>query len=542
MEQENYSLTIQQWMEQIMKSRGNNAEKVLYYCDKLQEHGEKVKDYNLLGFSQYYRGETYYLLNYADGMFRNLISAVDNLEKAGVHELEASAYNLLGIMSVNQGNAHFALDYYLTGLRICEQYQIKEEKGLFQYNIGSLYFKYQEYEKARSYFVKSRRLMKDSEMQFYTDVSIASCYLEEGNLKKANDCASEAGEHYVHSMDEVTRLYFWCFQARLCQCRQNLEEREYYIDKITRTINENMPIMEIFEDLYMYCKMLLETGHDSELGKMILIMERVVEQADILQLRMRLLGLKIELYKKNGEQDDYLKAAAFYYELGKLAEQEERYVINSIMGTRFSLEKEKKHIDQIERENKELQQKSEMDPLTGLANRFRLNEYAEKAFQNAAVEGYILGIEILDIDFFKEFNDNYGHQRGDECLIRVADALRKLTVQGNIFCARYGGDEFILIYEKYDREEIQRLSGLLKEEIAAMKIKHQFSRVSDEVTLSQGICFGIPKEDQRVWDYLYQADKMLYKVKQNGRNGMAFGENTGENTGTEKEKSHKIEV
>ena len=71
MRQGNYTPAVQQWIEQVMKCRGTDAEQVLHYCDKIQEHGEKVKDYNLLGFSQYYRGETYYLLNFVDGMFRN---------------------------------------------------------------------------------------------------------------------------------------------------------------------------------------------------------------------------------------------------------------------------------------------------------------------------------------------------------------------------------------------------------------------------------------------------------------------------------------
>lgn len=527
MRQENYSSTVLQWMEQVMKCRGNNAEEVLHYCDKLQEHGEKVKDCNLLGFAQYYRGETYYLLNYADGMFRNLIGAVDNLKKAGVHELEASAYNLLGIVSVNQGNAHFALDYYLTGLRICEQYKLIEERELLLYNIGSLYFKYQEYEQARHYFISSRQLQKDSAMHLYIDISLASCYLGEGNLKKA-EMYADTGERMVELMDEVTRLYFWCFKARFCYCQQNVEEREYYIKKITESINKNMPIMEVFEDLYMYGGMLLETEHYAQLQKMMEIMEAVVEQADILHLRMRLLGMKIELYKKNGQRQEYMEAAAAHYELGKLAEQENRYVINSMMGVRFSLEEVRKHSHEVEKENKVLQQKSEMDPLTGLSNRFRLNEYAEKAFQNARVEGYTLGIEILDIDYFKEYNDNYGHQRGDECLIKTADVMQKIASKGNIFCARYGGDEFILIYERYSTQEIQELAEQLKQEINHMKIEHVFSKVDNKITISQGVCIGIPKAGQKVWDYLYQADKMLYEVKEGNRNGIALKANEGE--------------
>ncbi len=533
MKQKNYSSTVQRWMEQVMKNRGSNAEEVLHYCDKLQEHGEKVKDCNLLGFAQYYRGETYYLLNYADGMFRNLISAIDNLRKAGVHELEANAYNLLGIVSVSQGNAHFALDYYLTGLQICKKYKLIEELERFQYNIGSLYFKYHAYTQAREYFTKSMRLRKKSERHFYTNITIASCYLEEGKLEEAKEYGEAARETFVPPLDEVTKLCLWCFCARYAYHDKNLEAREYYIRKITDVINKNMPIMEMFEDLYMYCEMLLKTEHYLELQKMIQTMGQVVEQADILHLRMRLLELNIGLYKKTGQQQAYLTAAADYYELGQLAEQENRYVINAIMEVQFSLEEEKRHSHEIEEANKILQRRSEMDPLTGLSNRFRLNEYAEKAFQNAVLEGDMLAIEIFDMDYFKEYNDNYGHQRGDECLIKIADVLKKFIANEKIFCARYGGDEFILIYEKYTREEVQNLAEQLKREIAERNIEHKFSGIDNKVTISQGICIGIPKKGQKVWDYLYQADKMLYEVKKKSRNAIALCENHGEDTGTE---------
>lgn len=528
MKQKNYNSIIQQWMERIIESRGNNAERVLYYCDKIQEYGEKIKDNKLLGFAQYYRGETYYLLNYVDGTFRNLISAVENLKNADVHELEASTYNLLGIVSVNQGNAHFALDYYLSGLLICDQYGLIEEKAFLKYNIGSLYFKYQSYYQARTYFASARNLLEKSgnEMNiFLTDISIGSCYLEEGNIEKAEEYEAVILKKDNLSVDETTEMYFWCFQARLFHQKQNLEKREYYIGKITNIMNEKMPIMEVFEDIYIYCRMLLDANHYVELQKIIQIMEFITEQADILYLQKKILSLKIELYKKNGDEDGYLKSTAIYYELEQMMEQENRYVINSILGTRFSLEEVQKYTHQVEQKNRELQQRSEMDHLTGLPNRFRLNEYAEKAFRKAWMEQHIMGVEILDIDYFKEYNDNYGHPKGDWCLIEISEILKRFAAKKNIFCARYGGDEFIIIYEESTKEEIYQLAEQLKREIAEMKIVHEYSKTDSILTISQGICIGIPGNQQKVWDYLHQADKMLYKIKQKSRNGIALWEN-----------------
>lgn len=100
----------------------------------------------------------------------------------------------------------------------------------------------------------------------------------------------------------------------------------------------------------------------------------------------------------------------------------------------------------MEEANIRLLEKSETDALTRLANRFRLNDYLDQVFEKALSEQTPLAMEILDIDYFKQYNDNYGHQAGDECIKRIAKQL-ELMQNDMIFCARYGGDEFIILYQ-----------------------------------------------------------------------------------------------
>lgn len=181
----------------------------------------------------------------------------------------------------------------------------------------------------------------------------------------------------------------------------------------------------------------------------------------------------------------------------------------------------------VEIENRMLQQKSETDALTGLANRFRLNEYSEESFQRALDKQHYFAVEILDIDFFKQYNDNYGHQQGDICIRRIAAAIKSMERHGDVFCARYGGDEFILIYEGYSKDQVYALAEELKQNIMELDIKHEFSQVASAVTISQGICCDIPKEENKVWDYLHTADIMLYKGKKISRNSIhinSYGE------------------
>ena len=104
----------------------------------------------------------------------------------------------------------------------------------------------------------------------------------------------------------------------------------------------------------------------------------------------------------------------------------------------------------------------------------------------------------------------------------IADELKKMQ-DGRIFCARYGGDEFVIIYEGMTEKEVFAEAENLRERILARKLEHAYSKALPIVTISQGICVDIPAEETRSWDFLHAADNMLYQVKKQSRNNIALG-------------------
>ena len=134
-----------------------------------------------------------------------------------------------------------------------------------------------------------------------------------------------------------------------------------------------------------------------------------------------------------------------------------------------------------------------------------------------------LAVEILDIDYFKQYNDHYGHQAGDDCIRHIADCIRDLMQESGIFGARYGGDEFILIYEGCTREKVLELALQLRESIINLRLEHSCSPAAEYVTISQGICLDVPREDGKIWDFLHTADGMLYQVKKLQRSNVSIG-------------------
>ena len=108
-----YSSEVLEWLEGVRKNRGTDAEKTLMLCKNIRDYAREQDDEKLLGYAYYYSGETYYLLNDVDKLFRNLSCSLPYLEHSRQHGLLARAYNILAITSMNRGNAPFAMDYYL---------------------------------------------------------------------------------------------------------------------------------------------------------------------------------------------------------------------------------------------------------------------------------------------------------------------------------------------------------------------------------------------------------------------------------------------
>lgn len=156
------------------------------------------------------------------------------------------------------------------------------------------------------------------------------------------------------------------------------------------------------------------------------------------------------------------------------------------------------------------------DPLTGAANRRAMNSILYDAIDN----GGSFALIMLDVDFFKHYNDTYGHPAGDRCLIQVADALQRSTRQSEDVVARYGGEEFAIILFNATLPEAEAVADRVKQELKLTAIPHQASAVSTFVTVSQGITCSAPAKtaEQIVSD----ADAALYRAKESGRNRWAL--------------------
>lgn len=514
--------------KKILDARSVKKEKMIACCNEVYEIAEKTDNHELLGFLFFYKGEAYYVQNQIRPMFECMTKAVPYLSETEQWDLLSRAYNILAITSISRGNAPVAVDYYLDALTCAKEHHMYLDECRIHINLGFLYMQNEVYQEATEQFMAAYHLCNKSLdrkkqmvrlMMIYTN--LASCYLLQGKTDQAGEYVQLLNEQKPYFVD-MDYVYIGCMEARYYNCCGKIRMRDQIIQEIMDRLehpdqcDSPLPILDLFDDLYSLCELTFEIEKYDLCGQIIEKLEPAIENTDIINLERKLLALKIKYYKLHNDTEKYQNASVRFYELIMTMEEESRHMIANMIRIRNSLE-------QMKKQNALLMKKAETDALTGLANRYRLTEYSQQLMDKALQEQVPFAIEILDIDHLKEYNDNYGHQAGDACIKQVADQLNKMQSR-QIFCARYGGDEFIIIYKGFSREEVLAKARKLKKDIADLGLRHEYSESAPVVTISQGICVNIPSAVNRSWDYLHQADNYLYEVKRKCRNGIGIGD------------------
>jgi diguanylate cyclase (GGDEF)-like protein len=158
------------------------------------------------------------------------------------------------------------------------------------------------------------------------------------------------------------------------------------------------------------------------------------------------------------------------------------------------------------------------DGLTGIQNRRMFDQHIARVWQQAMREKERIAVLLVDVDCFKDYNDRYGHQAGDECLRAVAVSLSQCARRPLDFVARYGGEEFAIVLYEASREYVAEVLTRIQRSIAELNIPHEASRVASRLTVSIGAAFVLPANGRTLEGLIQLADEALYSAKEEGRN------------------------
>ncbi len=173
--------------------------------------------------------------------------------------------------------------------------------------------------------------------------------------------------------------------------------------------------------------------------------------------------------------------------------------------------------NKLEEVNVELKRQVNKDGLTGLANRRYMDEYLELETGRSIRNGAIFSVVLLDVDYFKKYNDSQGHLQGDDCLKAVAEALGSACKRSVDLVARYGGEEFCAILPDTSMENALLVAEAMRMNVESLKIPHPESPIG-HVTISVGVFGTVPDTPKDAENMLKNADKALYRAKESGRN------------------------
>lgn len=492
---------------------------------RLERRARRTNDDKLLGYAYYRYAYYHYFTVQNFPLFRkNLQLAIRYLLRSGDREYLASAYNLVAYDAQDHGCYDLAYAYFKLAVFASEPLKGISLPGLVEANAGRLMTELGHAEEGRTQIRSAiRRLRPILSMHFYhynmivtyADEALASFVLRD--IKGVARTIREIDGHFAQADADERQL---CVSYRLLpsiyhavlsgdEARMRAGLRKLY--RYWRTLPKDNSGGLIFETEHLF-DALLARGSVREAGKLL------KETADMahnenLTVAVRYYVLQHTYYVRTRNVKKQRESLHAQHEIQKKRNADQtrvhRYAMEFLdMTGRIAAE----HAN-AKAEQEKLMRQALTDALTGLPNRTAMNRRLADLFEHAQQNGLLFAIGIMDVDRFKRFNDTYGHQTGDACLRRIGAVLKPMMEGSRVFCARYGGDEFVICFSGCTKKEIRETAAAIADAVKAIRLGTGKKKVGETVYLSSGIAAGIPVSGQKLWDYLSAADSALYRMK-----------------------------
>lgn len=509
---EQYDEEIRKLIETCQAHRLDDPQKVIASARNLRRYAKKENDTDLLAHADYYMANAYYVLNDRKSCLHYLNDAIDGFEKVKDYEDLGFSYNVMGLVNMRNGNAAGAISAYLQALKIAEEHHCNMLGAYVQINCADLCMELEDDEEALHYLQLAEtyldRCRDEKRQPFVYVVAASESALIAHNLNDMEELNRQKlllerllGDHPEFSDNINVQLL-----DIVTDDEQDKSKRDGRIRTMWNKLKKEPEFLDYHNEIIRLMNILRESGNDAILDELIERLNNAVEGILPLGMQTSISNFCISYYKEKGREQLYQQELVKYYQSAELLNHQREQSILSLLHASMDLAVSR-------RTNMILEKAADTDALTDHPNRRAFNAKADLVFDEASEAQTCLGLEMLDIDNFKQINDTYGHTTGDDALIQVARALQKFDSE-QIWSARYGGDEFVVLFNQCSDGVIKEYMQHIKEEISILQMQNGLPYF----TISQGAVNRIPQPLNRVWDYYYSADAALYQVKKNGKN------------------------
>lgn len=493
-------------------------------CRQLLRLGKKAKDDKAIG-------NAYFFLGWNDmkkGRYRkaveNVQEAMPYLKKGQEYEYYIRSFNIQGISYSELGNETLALESYLDGMENLREYHVPDLQVWFYNNIGSRFQEANDHKEAILYLDKARKYFSVGKRRerfpylviMIVYMNLGNSYTYTGEYEKGEEALTESMRIAEENGDDTYQFSLLCLKSTLYWRTGRRDYAYEHLDELVDMAGSGKSISDYRQNITEFVDLLADMKEYEQMKRVIGFFEAYAKRQDSVYLSITAIEFWLFYYNLVGDEVQYQKYALEYAKLS--LEQKKQMLADRVQVMKLKIELKERELERKNAQKREekLKRKSEKDALTGLGNRYFLERYSKQLITRAAKEESFVGIGVLDIDCFKQYNDTYGHLAGDKCLKSVADIIEeKAGEKGK--CFRYGGDEFVILLENITETEIIQIAGEIKQELDKQRIANRNSVVKKTVTLSQGYAHMKPEQNYRLNQLLECADAALYAVKESGR-------------------------
>lgn len=470
-----------------------HAYKALEIFESIGAKDEKVKALNMISIAYYYS-------SVYDKAIQYLFESLTLCNDIGDSYMLTCILSNIGEIYRESKRFNESLEYNNQAYDICEEKNLDENIGYILKNMGKVYFDMGKFDDAMEYLTKS-----------YNNAVEHKDFIEMGQVE------SQMGNVYVKLEDyEKAKSCYKESLKRFKNIKGGLYEVDALIGMGRISLKEKLDdAMTYFNEAIKYCS---EINNDRKLSYIYSILADYYEESGEYKQALEYQKKHYNVHEKINAMMIGYKLEIIKFELAKLnmnSKIESFRIINEQLEDEIHSREEK--VKELISLNDSLKEKANYDHLTGLANRHLINTYMNNLWTECSDKNQSIFIMIMDIDDFKRFNDHWGHAEGDECLKKVASALKEKNSSLKSLTGRYGGEEFIFFKKDITYEEALNIGESFRTRVSELNIRYN-ERKEENVTLSIGGVIGYTSDLRDIKTAIDMADKQLYISKNMGKN------------------------
>ncbi len=447
-------------------------------------------------------------------------------EEIGDKRKLASTLNIQSIIYDELGNDTMHLECLLDALEIAIDEEAYEISAKLYNNLGSKFMYLKSYDRALEYLKKAlehqsiaieKHLDDEIGRASFTlilNLNLSTIYCLTGDIESAKAHFYRAKENFEKAEIKDLYLTFLAYEGLTLWRIGEKEEASELVEKIMETVKTTEYVTDYLEVMTDFLELMKEMHDFDRWEKALKIIEERLSDGVEARIKLEIQRRWLDFYKESGNIEKYAAGCIRFFELSNekaVKDYAQRADAIELEAQMRRAKREKILTDSI----------VYLDTLTGIGNRNKMLEDSKGYIEKSIEEKSSIAIGLIDIDFFKECNDTYGHIEGDECLKKVASIIKYIVGdRGNVY--RYGGDELLLLLPGISEDAILELGKDIKEGMEKERIPNIKSPITTYVTVSQGYTMAYAEPGDTIEQLVNLADRVLYSVKRCGRNNYKY--------------------